>query len=154
MLYGATAGMLLAAGQAGERLCVRNSGAIAIVEGCGSNGCEYMTGGEVVILGEVGSNYGAGMTGGMGFIYDEAGSFMDNVNKESLHISRIHTDYWAEHLKALVERHADETESDLAKSLLNNWEKSLGHFWHVVPKEILAKLPHALDDTDEMRHVG
>ena len=154
VLYGATAGTLLAAGQAGERLCVRNSGAIAIVEGCGSNGCEYMTGGEVVILGEVGSNYGAGMTGGMGFIYDEAASFMNNVNKESLHISRIHTDYWAEHLKALVERHADETESDLAKSLLNNWEKSLGHFWHVVPKEILAKLPHALDDTDEMRHVG
>ena len=154
VLYGATSGTLLAAGQAGERLCVRNSGATAIVEGCGSNGCEYMTGGEVVILGEVGSNFGAGMTGGMGFIYDEAGTFMDKANKETLHITRIATDYWADHLKALVELHANETESASAKALLNVWNKAVGHFWHVVPKEILSKLPHALDDSDEMRNVG
>ena len=154
VLYGATSGSLLAAGQAGERLCVRNSGALAIVEGCGSNGCEYMTGGQAVILGEVGSNFGAGMTGGMGFIYDEANSFMDNVNMETLHVARITTPYWAEHLKALIERHASETESDLANSLLNDWDKAISHFWHVVPKEILAKLPHALDDDSEMRHAG
>ena len=145
---------MLAAGQAGERLCVRNSGALAIVEGCGSNGCEYMTGGQAVILGEVGSNFGAGMTGGMGFIYDEAGTFMDKANQETLHITRISTDYWADHLKALVELHANETESASAKALLNVWNKAVGHFWHVVPKEILSKLPHALDDSDEMRNAG
>ena len=113
-----------------------------------------MTGGQAVILGEVGSNFGAGMTGGMGFIYDEAKQFMDNVNPETLHIARITTAYWADHLKALIELHADETESDLAKSLLNNWDKAIGQFWHVVPKEILAKLPHALDDESELRNVG
>ena len=118
VLYGATSGTLLAAGQAGERLCVRNSGALAIVEGCGSNGCEYMTGGQAVILGEVGSNFGAGMTGGMGFIYDEANSFMDNVNPESLHITRITTAYWADHLKALIERHAEETDSGFGKIIV------------------------------------
>ena len=70
VLYGATSGNLYAAGQAGERFAVRNSGATAVVEGCGSNGCEYMTGGTIVILGDVGDNFGAGMTGGMGFVYD------------------------------------------------------------------------------------
>ena len=77
VLYGATSGKLFAAGQAGERLCVRNSGATAIVEGAGSNACEYMTGGKVVVLGEVGQNFGAGMTGGMAFIYDPQDSFLD-----------------------------------------------------------------------------
>ena len=70
VLYGATAGELFAAGQAGERFAVRNSGAVAVVEGCGSNGCEYMTGGTVVILGPVGDNFGAGFTGGMAYVYD------------------------------------------------------------------------------------
>ena len=70
VLYGATSGTLLAAGQAGERFAVRNSGATAVVEGCDSNGCEYMTGGSIVILGDVGDNFGAGMTGGMAFVYD------------------------------------------------------------------------------------
>ncbi|MCE2517657.1 MAG: glutamate synthase large subunit, partial [Alphaproteobacteria bacterium] len=80
VLYGATAGAMFASGQAGERMCVRNSGATAVVEGCGSNGCEYMTGGRVVVLGEVGNNFGAGMTGGMAYIYDDAGSFTSNYN--------------------------------------------------------------------------
>ena len=75
VLYGATAGKLFAAGQAGERFAVRNSGATAVVEGCGSNGCEYMTGGTAVILGAVGDNFAAGMTGGMAFVYDETGAF-------------------------------------------------------------------------------
>src|SRR3546814_5216957 len=73
VLYGATGGKLFAAGQAGERFAVRNSGAITVVEGCGSNGCEYMTGGRVVILGSVGDNFGAGMTGGMAFVFDQIG---------------------------------------------------------------------------------
>ena len=83
VLYGATAGKLFAAGQAGERFAVRNSGADAVVEGCGSNGCEYMTGGTAVILGAVGENFAAGMTGGMAFVYDEAGDFPRDVNPDS-----------------------------------------------------------------------
>ena len=151
VLYGATAGKLFAAGQAGERLCVRNSGATAIVEGCGSNGCEYMTGGETIILGEVGSNFGAGMTGGMAFIYDEAGTFMDNVNPETLLITRVTTDYWAKHLEGMIETHVAETDSALGKKLLNQWSKVVGHFWHVVPKEVLETLPHPLADDVDLR---
>ena len=75
VLYGATSGKLLAAGQAGERFAVRNSGATAVVEGCDSNGCEYMTGGNIIILGDIGDNFGAGMTGGMAFIYDPENQF-------------------------------------------------------------------------------
>ncbi len=83
-LYGATSGKLFAAGQAGERFAVRNSGALAVVEGCGSNACEYMTGGEVVVLGDVGDNFGAGFTGGMAFVYDRSGTFETRVNPDTL----------------------------------------------------------------------
>src|SRR5271166_6458875 len=84
VLYGATAGALFAAGQAGERFAVRNSGAVAVVEGCGSNGCEYMTGGTAVILGPVGDNFAAGMSGGMAFVYDPADSFEHRVNPDNV----------------------------------------------------------------------
>src|SRR5204863_1852033 len=83
-LYGATAGRLFAAGQAGERFAVRNSGAEAVVEGCGSNGCEYMTGGAVAILGPVGDNFAAGMTGGAAFVYDAAENFANVINEDSV----------------------------------------------------------------------
>ena len=83
-MYGATSGKLFAAGQAGERFAVRNSGATTVIEGCDSNGCEYMTGGSVVILGEVGDNFGAGMTGGMAFIYDLNNDFEKKVNPETV----------------------------------------------------------------------
>src|SRR5690606_36265406 len=82
VLYGATGGRLFAAGQAGERFAVRNSGAIVVIEGCGANGCEYMTGGRAVILGEVGDNFGAGMTGGMAWVYDPRGSFHSHINPD------------------------------------------------------------------------
>ncbi|PMZ83298.1 hypothetical protein, partial [Pseudomonas sp. FW306-2-11AD] len=84
VLYGATSGSLYAAGQAGERFAVRNSGATVVVEGCGANGCEYMTGGTAVVLGPVGANFGAGMTGGMAFIYDADGSFARRANPENI----------------------------------------------------------------------
>src|SRR3546814_20545988 len=84
VLYGATGGKLFAAGQAGERFAVRNSGAITVVEGCGSNGCEYMTGGRVVILGSVGDNFGAGMTGGMAFVFDPADTLPIAINAENV----------------------------------------------------------------------
>jgi glutamate synthase (NADPH/NADH) large chain len=148
VLYGATSGKMFAAGQAGERLCVRNSGATAVVEGSGSNACEYMTGGNVVILGEVGDNFGAGMTGGMAFIYDEAGNFESRINRESLQLFRIAHPHWENKLRDLVAEYARETESALAARILNQWEKALQHFWQVVPTEIIPVLdvPIALED--------
>ena len=140
VLYGATSGKMFAAGQAGERLCVRNSGATAIVEGSGSNACEYMTGGNVVILGEVGDNFGAGMTGGMAFIYDEAGNFESRVNRESLQLFRIAHPHWENKLRDLVAEHARETESALAARILNHWDQALQNFWQVVPTEIIPVL--------------
>ena len=139
VLYGATSGKLFAAGQAGERLCVRNSGATAIVEGAGTNACEYMTGGRVVVLGEVGNNFGAGMTGGMAFVYDEANTFENRINPASLELCRI-GNHWEAELKALLEEHAKTTESALALRLLNEWETALSKFWQVVPKEIVPML--------------
>src|SRR5690606_33288617 len=94
VLYGATAGKLFAAGQAGERFAVRNSGAQVVVEGCGSNGCEYMTNGTAVILGKVGANFGAGMTGGMAFILDEEGRFPAQGNPESIVRQRLESSRW------------------------------------------------------------
>ncbi|MBT6566225.1 MAG: glutamate synthase large subunit [Candidatus Puniceispirillum sp.] len=146
VLYGATSGQLYAAGKAGERLCVRNSGATAIVEGSGSNACEYMTGGKVVILGEVGNNFGAGMTGGMAFIYDKAGTFKDRANPATLEIVRIASTHWADSLRNLVEEHAKHTESALALRLLNEWNVEIGNFWQIVPTEIIPTLEKPIDD--------
>lgn len=146
VLYGATSGLLLANGQAGERFCVRNSGAMAIVEGCGSNGCEYMTGGEVVILGPTGVNFGAGMTGGMAFIYDQEGTFLSHANQETLYISPLLEGHWQDHLYELVSLHARETDSALAKRLLNDWGTQSRKFWQIVPLEIMDTLSHPLGE--------
>ncbi|MCZ8140925.1 MAG: glutamate synthase large subunit [Acetobacteraceae bacterium] len=135
VLYGATAGELFAAGQAGERFAVRNSGATAVVEGCGANGCEYMTGGTVVILGAVGDNYGAGFTGGQAFVYDADGTFEKRINPETLLWSRLAHPHWEEALRDLIARHVAETGSRFAARLLNEWATERGRFWHVVPKE-------------------
>ena len=121
VLYGATSGKLLANGQAGERFCVRNSGALVVTEGCGSNGCEYMTGGEAVILGATGNNFGAGMTGGMAFIYDPDNQFEDRANPETLFILPLSQDYWQDHLKS-IPLMACETGSELARQLLTDWD--------------------------------
>ena len=137
---------MVAAGQAGERLCVRNSGATAVVEGAGTNACEYMTGGRVVILGEVGDNFGAGMTGGMAFIYDRDDTFMERVNPASLEVMRIGTSHWEAELKSLVEAHAAATDSALAARLLNEWDVEIGKFWQVVPSEIVARLDMPLSE--------
>ena len=94
VLYGATSGSLFASGQAGERFAVRNSGANSVIEGCDSNGCEYMTGGNIIILGDVGDNFGAGMTGGMAFIYDKDDNFEKKVNPETVIWQRVETEFW------------------------------------------------------------
>ncbi len=146
VLYGATSGTLLAAGQAGERFAVRNSGARAVVEGCGANGCEYMTGGMVAILGPVGLNFGAGMTGGMAFVLDLDDRFARRANPESIVWQRIASDYWEGELRALIEEHADATDSAWAHEILGDWDRWRARFWQVVPKEMLTRLPHPLDD--------
>ena len=142
VLYGATSGKLFAAGQAGERFCVRNSGAQAVIEGCGSNGCEYMTGGVAAILGRVGANFGAGMTGGMAFVYDPDDDFQFRVNADTVIHQRIETAYWRDVLKVLIGQHVKHTGSRFAQDLLNDWDREEGRFWQVVPKEMLDKLEH------------
>ena len=150
VLYGATAGRLFAAGQAGERFCVRNSGAVAVVEGCGSNGCEYMTGGTAVILGSVGWNFAAGMTGGMAFVYDPEEVLSLRINPDSVIWQRVETDYYDILLRALVAEHASETQSRFAESLLVDWAREKEHFWQVVPKEMVNRLEHPLTEAEEL----
>jgi glutamate synthase (NADPH/NADH) large chain len=144
VLYGATAGKLFAAGQAGERFAVRNSGARTVVEGLGSNGCEYMTGGVAVVLGPVGVNFAAGMTGGMAYVYDPANAFERHVNPDTVLWQRVSTPYWEAELKALVEEHQATTGSILAARLLNDWVRELPRFVQVVPKEMVARLAEPL----------
>ncbi len=146
VLYGATAGELFAAGQAGERFAVRNSGAIVVVEGCGANGCEYMTGGIAVILGPVGANFAAGMTGGMAFVYDGDQSFERRVNPESVVFQRLASAHWEAVLKELVARHHALTASRWAEELLTGWEQARTRFWQVCPKEMVSRLAHPLAD--------
>jgi glutamate synthase (NADPH) large chain len=151
VLYGATAGRLFAAGQAGERFAVRNSGAIAVVEGCGSNGCEYMTGGTAVILGNVGDNFGAGFTGGMAFVYDPDDTFELRVNPDSITWQRLASSHWEAELRALVEEHARETTSRYAAMLLHDWDVEREKFWQVVPKEFVKYLPVPLEEPRALR---
>ena len=144
VLYGATSGFLFAAGQAGERFAVRNSGATAVVEGCGSNGCEYMTGGTIVVLGDVGDNFGAGMTGGMGFIYDPENVFENKANPETIVWQKLETDYWKNNLKNLVQKHYHETNSEVSKKIINNFEQEIKNFYQVCPKEMIEKLENPI----------
>ena len=140
VLYGATDGYLFAAGRAGERFAVRNSGAKVVVEGCGSNGCEYMTGGVAVILGSIGPNFGAGMTGGMAYLYDREGANEPLMNMETLVTCPVTVDHWEAQLKDLVERHAKETGSRKAAEILQHWETEKANFVQVCPKEMLVHL--------------
>lgn len=133
-LYGATGGLLFAAGQAGERFGVRNSGATAVIEGLGDHGCEYMTGGTIVCLGRTGRNFGAGMSGGLAFVYDPDDSFKHQINPDMVFVKED----WEnaaekEALKALIEKHLEATESPHAKKILDSWEDSLKSFRRVTP---------------------
>ena len=142
-LYGATGGKLYISGSVGERFAVRNSGAVAIVEGSGDNACEYMTGGVVAILGRTGINFGAGMTGGVAFVYDEDHSFIENVNHELVEAVRIDTDEGDEarhYLKRLLKDYVVETGSKKAEELLEFYRIEVRNFWLVKPKN-LTKLP-------------
>ncbi|MBN2894920.1 MAG: glutamate synthase large subunit [Campylobacterales bacterium] len=149
-LYGATGGKLYISGSVGERFAVRNSGALAIVEGTGDNACEYMTGGVVVILGKTGVNFGAGMTGGVSFVYDADHTFIENVNRELVEAVRIDTDDGDEarhFLKRLLKDYSIEIGSICAKKLLDNFRVEIRNFWLVRPKN-LKKLPLNIDKGD------
>jgi glutamate synthase (NADPH/NADH) large chain len=149
VLYGATDGYLFAAGRAGERFAVRNSGARAVVEGCGSNGCEYMTGGVAVILGSIGANFGAGMTGGMAYIWDPEGRAPLMLNHDSLVTVPVTVGHWEAELRGLVERHAEETGSRRAAELLRRWDETLAEFVQICPGEMVSRLPAPLSDEPE-----
>jgi len=152
VLYGATSGRLFAAGLAGERFGVRNSGALTVVEGCGANGLEYMTGGTAVILGPVGFNFAAGMTGGMAYVLDLHDRFLTMLNRDSVVVERIGTRHWEAELKALVEEHARETGSAFAEGVLRDWDRHLPKFWQVVPKEMVHRLDQPLAEEEAVHH--
>jgi glutamate synthase (NADPH/NADH) large chain len=136
-LYGATGGHLYAAGVAGERFAVRNSGAIAVIEGAGDHCCEYMTGGVVCVLGRTGVNFGAGFTGGFAYVLDLDRNFVDRYNHELIDISRIHAESMQshlQHLENLLEQHVAETGSAWAEEIVNDLRSYIGKFWVVKPK--------------------
>ncbi|WP_195428168.1 glutamate synthase large subunit [Clostridium sp. D46t1_190503_E9] len=133
-LYGATSGKAFINGVAGERFCVRNSGAIAVVEGVGAHGCEYMTGGTVVLLGECGINFAAGMSGGIAYIYNKNNNFNSNLNKEMVEIEKL-DDSDIDKVKSLIEEHVEATDSNLGMQLLLNWSIESNKFLKVVPND-------------------
>ncbi|TVZ22779.1 glutamate synthase (NADH) large subunit [Dokdonia sp. Hel_I_63] len=133
--YGATAGEAYINGKAGERFCVRNSGARAVVEGIGDHGCEYMTGGVAVILGAVGRNFGAGMSGGIAYVYDVDSSLSRKANSEGLNFLKVEETQDREELRQLVENHYNATQSPLAQRFLENWDVEIGNFTKVLPEE-------------------
>jgi len=143
-LYGATGGTLFAAGRAGERFAVRNSGAVAVVEGVGDHGCEYMTGGVVLVIGPTGRNFAAGMTGGMAYVYDENGAFPSRCNTETVTLAMLDPAD-EDNVRALLVRHVELTGSPHAASLLERWEVARGAFWRVQPRGMeTVRLPKAL----------
>ncbi len=155
-LYGATGGKLFVSGRAGERFAVRNSGALAVVEGIGDNGCEYMTGGVVVVLGKTGINFGAGMTGGFAYVLDVDGGFNKRINPEmveGLNISTLPTHQ--EYLRSLIERHVALTHSLVGESILADWDNYVARFMLVKPKtnDVDALLGHKQRTVLQLREI-
>ena len=139
VLYGATGGSLFLAGRAGERFAVRNSGALAVVEGIGDHGCEYMTEGVAVILGETGRNFGAGMSNGVAYVLDQKREFPKLINPELVGLAQVTSDLDVEMLRTLIQRHYDLTGSPRARRILANWEQALPQFWKVAPHNALTE---------------
>ncbi|MGO2743678.1 MAG: glutamate synthase large subunit [Pseudolactococcus laudensis] len=134
-LFGAVRGEAYFRGRAGERFCVRNSGAKVVVEGVGEHGCEYMTGGLAVILGSTGQNFAAGMSGGVAYVYDAKGDFAEKVNMEMVDLYKVGQTRGDEVLKEMVENHATYTDSEKAKALLADWDNAVDKFVKVYPRE-------------------
>ena len=134
-LYGATSGEAYINGKAGERFCVRNSGANAVVEGVGEHGCEYMTGGRVVILGPTGKNFAAGMSGGIAYVLDEKRNLYKNLNKEMISIGTVETKAEAETLRDMIEEHVKYTDSPKGREVLENFDRYLPNFKKIIPND-------------------
>ena len=138
VLYGATGGELFAAGRAGERFAVRNSGALAVVEGVGDHGCEYMTSGMVVVLGETGQNFGAGMSAGVAYVLDTQRHFPQRCNTELVELDRVDDEHELGALRMVIEAHAHKTHSQRAKHILDDWYEYSQLFWRVLPRGTTA----------------
>ena len=134
-LYGATSGEAYINGVAGERFAVRNSGAVAVVEGVGDHGLEYMTGGMVVVLGPTGRNFAAGMSGGIAYVYDPQNRFYEHINKELVDYKNVKSRYDEEQLKELIQKHYQYTGSQVAKEILDHYGNEVSHFKKVVPHD-------------------
>lgn len=137
-------------GRAAERFAVRNSGAVAVIEGVGDHGCEYMTGGRIVILGRTGRNFAAGMSGGVAYIFDRDGDFQIRCNLETVELEAVETEEDINELKGLIERHHQFTESTVAAAMLADWESSLKKFVKVMPtdyKRVLQEMKQAAAKT-------
>ncbi len=143
VLYGATAGEAYFQGVAGERFCVRNSGADAVVEGVGDHGCEYMTGGHVVILGPTGRNFAAGMSGGFAYVLDEDGGFRDRVNSERVFLETL-TEEDEQRIQRMIRRHFQYTRSTRADDVLRKWNSYAPRFVKVFPKDLKLALSDRL----------
>jgi len=141
--YGAIEGELYIRGVVGERFCVRNSGAKAVVEGVGDHGCEYMTGGRVVILGPTGRNFAAGMSGGVAYVYDEKKYFKNLVNTELVDLQTPDKPEDIETIRTLLTNHAKYTASTVAKDILDNWDQKLQHFVKVMPRDYAKVIANA-----------
>ena len=133
LLYGATRGEVFINGMAGERFCVRNSGAVAVVEGVGDHGCEYMTGGTVVVLGNTGCNFAAGMSGGTAYVLDEMQLFDTLCNLDMVELESVWQQEDRDLLYNLIKRHFEYTKSERAKTILDSWANMVGRFVKVIP---------------------
>ena len=147
-LYGATSGKAFINGVAGERFCVRNSGAIAVVEGVGDHGCEYMTGGRAVILGQIGKNFAAGMSGGVAYVLDEHNDLYTKINKSMVSIERISSKYDVQELKAMIQEHVACTNSVKGKQILENFKDYLPRFKKIIPHDY-QKMQNAVVQMEE-----
>ncbi|MCI5821914.1 MAG: glutamate synthase large subunit, partial [Lachnospiraceae bacterium] len=134
-LYGATSGKAFINGVAGERFCVRNSGATAVVEGCGDHGCEYMTGGRVVVLGQTGKNFAAGMSGGIAYVLDEDASLYRKLNKSMVSLEPVTDKYDVMELKDMIVEHVERTGSKKGKEVCDNFSEYLPKFKKIVPHD-------------------
>ncbi|MEC9308987.1 MAG: glutamate synthase large subunit [Chloroflexota bacterium] len=153
-LYGATDGKAFIRGRAGERFCVRNSGAQAVVEGVGDHGCEYMTGGTVVVLGNTGRNFGAGMSGGIAYVYDPADDFSSRFNDGLADLESLIEADDILNLRTLIEQHAKATDSNSANVILQNWDQSISKFKKVMPRDYRRVLEAQKLKSDENMEVA
>lgn len=148
ILYGATGGEIFLHGMAGERFAVRNSGGVAVVEGVGDHGCEYMTGGTVVVLGQTGNNFAAGMSGGIAYVYDDSGLFDTRCNLDMVDLESVWNWQDQTELKTLITRHVEFTGSSYAQRILDDWENRLHYFVKVIPidyRKVLERMKHQED---------